>query len=265
MGGTETLPFEQHRENALPPEVGLLHSPLNIRAVHLQHMLSILPTLWVHSLQTTQCLQCILYPWNQYIFASTFLYIFLCLAFSLLFSFPSFHLHFLLQAQIFLVLSFFYSIFSPIAFVFLFFSIISASLSWACKDFFFAVVCPYISLVLPLFFSCFFPILCLCLTSFCPSFTNFFFFNIFFSNFDTVFLVQHPIFSLVLPLFFSCFFPSFFALLLSLNQMSTLATCAFEAILTTIAFSLNHVLTFSCMVSLVNLWICCVVLEKNKQ
>ena len=52
MGGTETLPFEQHRENALPPEVGLLHSPLNIRAAHLQHMLSILPTLYLGTLSS---------------------------------------------------------------------------------------------------------------------------------------------------------------------------------------------------------------------
>ena len=50
MGGTETLPFEQHRENALPPEVGLLYSPLNIMAAHLQHMLSILPTLCLGTL-----------------------------------------------------------------------------------------------------------------------------------------------------------------------------------------------------------------------
>ena len=122
MGGTETLPFEQQRENALPPEVGSLHSPLNNRAALLQHMLSILPTLCLGTLSSlnNSMFTMPFLPLEPIHFASTFLCIFLCLAISLLFSSPSFHLHFLLQAPIFLVISFFivFSLILPLFFSF---------------------------------------------------------------------------------------------------------------------------------------------------
>ena len=137
----------------------------------------------------------------------------------------------------------------------LLFSLISSSLSFAGTNFLVLSFFIVFSLILPLFFSfflynlcltfmgmqrflfccCFFlyflwyclgfsfvfPIFCLSLPIFCPSFSNFFL-NIFFSKFVTVFSVQHPILSLVLPLFFSSFFSIFslvfpcFALLLLL-------------------------------------------------
>ena len=154
MGRTETLPFEQHRENALPLEVGSCNPPLNIRAEHLQHILSILPTLCLGTLSSlnTQCLQCLLY-----LFASTFLCIFLCLAFSLLFSLLSSSLPFAGTNCVDDLV--FYSIFSHIAFVFLFFlynlwhTFMGVQRFLFCCCFF-----PIFSLVLPLFFSCIFPI-----------------------------------------------------------------------------------------------------------
>ena len=118
-------------------------------------------------------------------------------------------------------------------------------------------------------FSLIFPYILFVFAYFCPSFTNFFL-NIFFSNFVTVFWCNTLYFLWYCLCFFSCFLYiffgiPFFALLLSLNKMSTLAMSAFEAILSTIAFSLNHVFTFSHTVSIVNLCICCVVLQRNKQ
>ena len=208
MGGTETLPFEQHRENALPPEVGLLLSPLNIRAVHLQHMLSILPTLCLGTLSSlnNSMFTVPFVPLEPIHFASTILYIFLCLAFSLLFSFPLFHLQFLLQAPTFLMLSFFilFSLKLPLFFSFFLYNLCLTFMGMQ-RFLFCCCFFPIFCLVLHLFFSCFFPYILFVFSYFFPSFTDFFL-NILFSNFVTVF-VQHPLFSLVLPLFFSCFFP----------------------------------------------------------